>query len=470
MSDMLSQEEIDSLLGGGGGSSDSTPQEQDNPVAEPEMDMLGAEFGTSEGNVSDDEIINMHYKEPNQEALNELERDTLGEVGNISMGAAATALHNLLGRKVDITIPTVKVTNYSVLAKKYDIPYVAIHISYVEGLHGDNMLIMKIEDVKAITSLLIGTDEYNDGDLSELHLSAISEVMNQMMGASATSLSKLTNMKVNISPPTVEIMNLADAYVTDLINQGDSDMVSTAFTMEIEDLFTTEIMLLMDLDFSKELIAGFFNQQGGAPEPAPAEPAPMAEPEPMAMPVSDPASIPDQTTAPAADAPMGYNDPTIGSGASPMLSPEMNPMYGQQMPPYGYPPQPQMPPYGYPPQMQMPPYGYPPPQPQQPAYNVQPLQYESFDGSLGVNVGENIDMLMDVPLQVAVELGRTKKNLKEILDLNVGSIITLDKLVGEPVDIVVNGKMIAKGEVVVADDNFAVRVTEIMKMKRVAKA
>ncbi|MCH5185379.1 MAG: flagellar motor switch phosphatase FliY [Oscillospiraceae bacterium] len=458
MSDMLSQEEIDSLLGGkeGNDSSDSTPQE-------PDKDLLGAEFATQESNdvmpeeaedagKSGKKDIEAH--EPNQDALTDLEKDTLGEVGNISMGAAATALHNLIGKKVDITIPTVSVTNYSTLAKKYDIPYVAIHISYVEGLHGDNMLIMKIEDVKAITSILIGSDEYNEGELSELHLSAISECMNQMMGASATSLSKLVNMKINISPPTVEIMNLADALVTDLIDQGDSDMVSTSFNMEVEDLFTTEIMLLMDLQFGKDIVNGFFETQEAA------------QPELVGA---------------------GTNTAEPSHEAS-MLPPEMDPTYAtppgygaQQTPPPGYgapqtPPPgygaPQMPPpgYGYP-QMQMPPPGYgyqPQPQPQ-PAYNVQSIQYENFGGSPGVEVGENIEMLMDVPLQVTVELGRTKKNLKEILDFNVGSIITLDKLVGEAVDVVVNGKMIAKGEVVVADDNFAVRITEIMKINRVAK-
>jgi flagellar motor switch protein FliN/FliY len=456
MSDMLSQEEIDKLLGGG--SSDSTPQEPDSSenIAEPDASVLGNEFGASESAdplpaepETPPQPIDSDIALPNQDALTELEKDTLGEVGNISMGSAATALHNLIGRKVDITIPTVSVTNYAMLAKKYDIPYVAIHISYVEGLHGDNMLIMKIEDVKAITSILIGSDEYNEGELSELHLSAISEVMNQMMGASATSLSKLVNMKINISPPTVEIMNLADSVVSDLINQGNSDMVATSFMMDVEDLFTTEIMLLMDLQFSKDIVKGFFDQQDAQPETIGAN---MNQSAPASAPASDP-------TMP----PVDYGD----SASGPALSPEMNPMYGQQIPPmaYGYPqqqmPQQQMPPmgYGYPPQQQM----------QQPSYNVQPIQFESFDGSTNPEISDNIEMLMDVPLQVTVELGRTKKSLKEILDFNVGSIITLDKLVGEAVDVVVNGKMVAKGEVVVADDNFAVRITEIMKIKRAVK-
>lgn len=462
MSDMLSQEEIEKLLNGDGmGGDDSSDSEKDADMS----NLDDNEFVLQENNdIMPDQVSDMPNvagaREPNQGALTDLEKDTLGEVGNISMGAAATALHNLLGRKVDITIPTVNVTNYVTLAKKYDIPYVAIHISYVEGLHGDNMLIMKVEDVKAITSILIGSDEFNEGELSELHLSAISECMNQMMGASATSLSKLVNMKINISPPTVEIMNLADAVVTDLIDQGDDDMVSTSFQMEVEDLFTTEIMLLMDLQFGKDIVKSFFEQQDAAAAVAPA---------------SSEAKSMDYENGPAAA--VDYNTPPQGSaemppdmnamyGQQPQMPPDMNPMYGQQpqMPPqgYGYPP-PQG--YGYPPQMPPQGYGYPPPQPQQPAYNVQPIQYENFGAPSGIDVGENIGMLMDVPLQVTVELGRAKRSLKEILDFNVGSIITLDKLVGEAVDVVVNGKMIAKGEVVVVDDNFAVRITEIMKVK-----
>lgn len=459
MSDMLSQEEIEKLLNGDGmGGDDSS----DSGLDDADMSNLdGDEFVLQDNNdIMPDEAADMPNmagsREPNQNVLSDLEKDTIGEIGNISMGAAATALHNLLCRKVDITIPTVRVTNYNTLAKKYDIPYVAIHISYVEGLHGDNMLIMKVEDVKAITSILIGSDEFNEGDLSELHLSAISECMNQMMGASATSLSKLINMKINISPPTVEIMNLADALVTDLIDQGDNDMISTAFQMEIEDLFSTEIMLLMDLQFGKNMVKGFFDNQSAE--------------------MGEPVAAVDVTSAPSTSAPQMppdmdpmYNQPPMQQmpqdmnpmyNQPPQMPPDMNPMYNQpqqmpQMPP-------QMPPQGY----GYPGYGYPPPQAQpQPAYNVQPIQYENFGAPAGIDVGENIGMLMDVPLQVTVELGRAKRNLKEILDFNVGSIITLDKLVGEAVDVVVNGKMIAKGEVVVVDDNFAVRITEIMKMK-----
>ncbi len=425
MSDMLSQEEIEKLLGGGD-SSDSTAQESDN-----------AEVPADENALPEDWSLDS-VPEPDQSILSEIEKDALGEIGNISMGSAATALHTLLSRKVDITVPTVSVTNYDILAKKYDMPYVVIHISYVEGLHGDNILIMKIDDVKAITSVMLGTDEYNDGDLSELHLSAISECMNQMMGASSTSLSKLTDMKVNISPPTVDIMNFAEAKVSDLLKTGEGDLVATSFMMDVEGLFETEIMLLMDLNFSKTLVKGFLQQQGLSET---GEPLPSPEP---------PAAEPAAASSFVQNASPSYFDPDMPGGyGAPMGQPQQPPMgYGQQ-PPMGY--------------GQQPPMGYAP-QPQ--AYNVQPVQFESFDSPAGTaNVSDNINMLMDVPLQVTVELGRTKKNLKDILDFNVGSIITLDKLVGEPVDVVVNGKMIAKGEVVIADDNFAVRITGIAKSR-----
>src|SRR5699024_8725256 len=95
--------------------------------------------------------------------------------------------------------------------------------------------------------------------------------------------------------------------------------------------------------------------------------------------------------------------------------------------------------------------------------SVQSASFSNFDQVELSNQGQrNLDMLLDIPLSVTVELGRTKKNIEEILDLAQGSIIELDKLAGEPVDVLVNNKLIAKGEVVVIDENFGVRVTDIV--------
>jgi flagellar motor switch protein FliN/FliY len=95
--------------------------------------------------------------------------------------------------------------------------------------------------------------------------------------------------------------------------------------------------------------------------------------------------------------------------------------------------------------------------------NVRPADFTSFEPmQYHQQEIQNLDMLLDIPLQVTVELGRTKRSVKEILELSSGSIIELDKLAGEPVDILVNSKIVAKGEVVVIDENFGVRVTDII--------
>ena len=103
--------------------------------------------------------------------------------------------------------------------------------------------------------------------------------------------------------------------------------------------------------------------------------------------------------------------------------------------------------------------------------NIQPVQFSSFDETAATNAEpNNMKTLMDIPLKVTVELGRTKRTVKEILGVSQGSIIELDKLAGEPVDILVNDKLIAVGEVVVIDENFGVRVTDILSaQERISK-
>lgn len=102
---------------------------------------------------------------------------------------------------------------------------------------------------------------------------------------------------------------------------------------------------------------------------------------------------------------------------------------------------------------------------QMPPVNVQQAQFQNFSGAFNPAMfqQENIDLIMDVPLEVTVELGRTTKSIQEILDFAPGTIIELDKIAGEPIDVLVNGKYIAKGEVVVIEESFGVRITEIIK-------
>lgn len=376
MDGMLSQEEINALLGGMGedGGSDSSDTQ------------AGA------GSVP----------------LSSEEKDAIGEISNISMGTAATTLSTLLNQKVLITTPNVSIANWEDISQSYDRPCVFIQISYIEGLDGNNILILREKDVKIITDLMMGGNgEDVDGtELSELHLSAICEAMNQMMGSAATSISSVLEKKVDISPPTASLIDMDGSI--DEEGFGDflkGEFVKVSFRLEIGTLIDSELMQLYPIDFAKELYNKFMSSSE-LDQPAPAEPTPAPAPAP----------------APAAPTP----------GPAPAMS----------APPQGY---------------------APPMQPAQPV-NVAPAQFQAFDNTINpLMQQENIGLIMDVPLEVTVELGRTNKTIKEILDFSPGTIIELNKLAGEAIDLLVNGKYVAKGEVVVIEDNFGIRITEIIK-------
>lgn len=350
--------------------------------------------------------------------LTDAERDAIGEIANINMGTAATTLSTLLNNKVTITTPKVSYVTINEISAQYDKPCVFIHISYIDGISGNNVLILKEHDVKVITDLMMGGDGSNtDGELTELHLSAISEAMNQMMGSAATSLSSMLDKKVDISPPTASVVDLNDSIDDVTVSRFLSDeLVQVSFDMRIGDLVDSQIMQLYPFDFARDLYQKFVGEVGIGQEPA--QPEPVVAPEPQQMPEQT-ASMPD----------MGM---------------DMN-MAAQQ---------PQM-------QQAMPQQPYMMPTPN---VNVQPAQFQPFNAGVSpLMQQENIDLIMDVPLEVTVELGRSNKSIKEILDFSPGTIIELNKLAGEPVDVLVNGKFVAKGEVVVIEENFGIRITEISK-------
>lgn len=372
-----------------------------------------------------------------QELLSDIEKDAIGEVANISMGTSATTLYSLVNKRVDITTPTVKILKWEELLGSYDKPCVFININYTVGLDGSNILILKEDDVKIITDLMMGGDGTNiDGDLGEIHLSAISEAMNQMMGSSATSLSSMLGKMIDISPPKASLIDINDLNPeTDMDNFLSGTFVSISFRMQIGDLIDSSILQLYPLDFARELYQIFMNNQmggDGAADSAPVPEAPKAEEQPQTPP---PAPAPQPAPMPDAN----YGMPPQGYGM---------PLQGYGMPPQGY----GMPPQGY----GMPPQGYG-------NVNVSPAQFQSFSQpSVMANSPENINLIMDVPLEVTVELGRTKKSIADILDFAPGTIIELDKIAGEPIDVLVNGKFVAKGEVVVIEESFGIRVTEII--------
>ncbi|MDD3205307.1 MAG: flagellar motor switch phosphatase FliY [Lachnospiraceae bacterium] len=376
--------------------------------------------------------------------LTDIEKDAIGEVANISMGTSATTLYSLVNRKVNITTPVVTTETWEGVLRDYEKPCVFIEIQYTVGLAGSNILVLKEHDVKVITDLMMGGDGTNtDGELSELHLSAISEAMNQMMGSAATSLSSMLNETIDISPPNASLIDLGEfKRGGEIASFLEETFVKIAFRMQIDDLVDSTIMQLYPLDFARSLYDTFMGQQTAAVEQTPS-PAPVPpEPQPY---------IPPQATMP--DPAQAYANQ--GMPMQPQMSMPMQPQMGMPMQPQmGMPMQPQM---GMPMQPQM-------GMPMQQNVNIQPAQFQSFSNDYSAIAGkENIGLIMDVPLEVTVELGRTKKSISDILDFAPGTIIELDKIAGEPIDVLVNGKFVAKGEVVVIEESFGIRVTEIIK-------
>ena len=408
-----------------------------------------------------DELLRQALSEKSEatdgKSLSEVEIDALGEIGNISMGAAATALYTILERNVRITTPIVSVTTLEQLAEAHIRPYVVVDVEYTEGFLGHSLFILKVDDVKIITDIMMGGEgKVTDEDLSELHISAIAEAMNQMMGGMATSMADMFSRVVNISPPHSMIVELADQEIRQLIDDTDPELIRISFKMEIEGLMDSNIMQLMPLAFGKQLVSGALGSASNTQSPTPSVPVQV----PAAAPVYAPPAS--QFTPPLYEQPQ---QPQYGQAAY-----SQPPQYGQaaygQQPLYGQPPQyGQPPPYGQQPQFAQ--YASSPPVPRIPdeQINAQPIQLPNFDdpGVRAVDSSEfGIGLIMDVSLQVSVELGQCKKTIKEILDLNTGSILTLDKLAGEPVDIVVHGKPVAKGEVIVIDESYGIRITEIL--------
>lgn len=379
--------------------------------------------------------------------LTEIEKDAIGEVANISMGTSATTLFSLVNRKVNITTPVVEMCSWQEVMDAYEKPCVFIQIKYTVGLNGTNILVLKEHDVKVITDLMMGGDGTNvDGELTELHLSAISEAMNQMMGSSSTSLSSMLGKTIDISPPEASLVDLQSKEPRDLSPFLEEDrFVKISFRMQIDDLVDSTLMQLYPLDFAKSVYETFMAQQMGGGDTASA-PAPAA-----------PAPTPTPTPAPSAPA-MNMNTQQMGMPQGM----DMSQMGMQQGMPMGYGmPQQGMPMYGMP-QMGMQqgmPMGY-----GMPNVNIQPAQFQNFaQGQSDMVSAESIGLIRDVPLEVTVELGRTSKSISDILEFAPGTIIELDKIAGEPIDVLVNGKFVAKGEVVVIEESFGVRIMEIIK-------
>lgn len=380
---MLSQEEIDALLSG---SSLSTNHDtEDNAIVE----------------------------------FDDNAKDAIGEIGNISMGTAATTLSTLLGHRVSITTPKVSVSSIEELSDLYPLPFVAVDVRYKEGLEGTNILVLKEDDVKIITDLMMGgAGAVSEDPLSELHLSAISEAMNQMVGSASTSLSEMFSKKIDINPPRSFQINLGTDNLTSAFSDITERFVRISFRMVIGDLIDSEIMQIIPLEFASEMVKMLIGGGVSATE-VPATEVPATE-ETSATSTNIEAETPKQQNN-------NHNYNNVQTEEKRVEKPKET-------------------------------------------VNVQPIQFQSFDNTQSKGLPENIDLIQDVPLKVTVELGRTVKKISEVLEFGPGTIVELDKVVGEPLDILVNGQYVAKGEVVVIDENYGIRITDIINpTKRFSK-
>ena len=423
MDGILSQDEINALLSGISSGDDTHETQSQNAVTQ-ESDVF---------------------------TLTDVEKDAIGEVANISMGTSATTLYSLVNKKVNITTPVVSLATWGDLQAQKEKPCVFIQIKYTSGLDGTNILILKEGDVKIITDLMMGGDGTNvEGELGELHLSAISEAMNQMMGSSATSLSQMLGKTIDISPPTASLVDLekvvADDNIADFLS---GTFVKISFRMQIDELVDSTILQLYPIDFAKNIVRTFLGGsleddeitkevsskiENYVPPKVESQPASQMQ-QNMGMP-----QMPSSQAMPN----MGMPQMTSSQMALNMGMPQMGMGMPQMTPPN----------MGMP-QMNSGMGGN---------INYQPAQFENFTANIGTLTSkENINLIMDVPLEVTVELGRTRKSIAEILDFAPGTIIELDKIAGEPIDVLVNGKFVARGEVVVIEESFGIRVTEIIK-------
>jgi len=366
--DMLSQDEIDALL---------------------------------KGTSSLDEFSDPNKSSQVDDYFTEMEKDALGEIGNISFGSSATALSALLNQKVDITTPFVSLVYKEELTDEFPNPHVAVQVQYTEGFSGTNLLVIKHEDAAVISDLMLGgTGENPTEIMDEIKLSAVQEAMNHMMGSAATSMSTVFQKKIDISPPSLDILNIQKGEGTELIPQDDV-FVKVSFNLKVGTLIDSNIMQLLSISFAKSLVEELL--------------VPSAE-----------------GTATSIEKESDLNEKQTEQPAAEYIQHEET----QQAEPVHVP------------------------------VDVQPAAFSEFEHvSSPQGDSRNLDMLLDIPLQVTVELGRTKRTVQEILALSSGSIIELDKLAGEPVDILINSKLIAKGEVVVIDENFGVRVTDIISQR-----
>ncbi|WP_010630946.1 flagellar motor switch phosphatase FliY [Sporolactobacillus vineae] len=405
----LSQEEIDALLGNSG---KNEPEKKTAEAQKPQQDPDPAQSKNNE-EVADRNTV-----------MSDLEGDVLGEIGNISFGSAATALSTILNQKVEITTPSVRVVKRNALADEFPVPHVSVNVNYTKGFQGSCLLVIKSSDASVIANLMMGGDgTHPSNEISEMEMSAVQEAMNQMMGSSSTAMSTVFNRRIDISPPQLTLMDVKTRRGIEHIPK-DQVMFEVSFKLRIGNLVNSNIMQLMPVKFGKELVEVLMHATSDGDRVPPADSDSVQTTAPDV--VSEPAEEPETGGKPLAS---GTGESHPQAAATKESDAVSNNIVSQA--------------------------------------HVQPAEFSSFgaapeqENSKGKEP-RNLDLLMDIPLDVSVELGHTRKTVREVLELGPGSIIELDKLAGEAIDILINKKYVAKGEVVVVDENFGIRITEIL--------
>lgn len=368
-----------------------------------------------------DELMNGKDGDLDEMELTEEDKDILGEIGNIAMGSAATALYTLLDSKVEITAPEVEMLSFDEIVAQYDRPCVLVKVEYIAGLEGINLLIINEDDAAVIADLMMGGDGTDpDTELDEMHTSAVGEAMNQMMGSASTSMSSVIDDVVNISPPEARYLELDEAIDDDEYFKSDETLVSTSFNLKVGDVIDSRFKQLSRWKFTKQLVKNMKKDNGLA-----AKEENIQQNEVSAI-AEEKADV-QETVEPANSGQSGSSSPEQSEGRGVRQPAASGNKIGKEE-----------------------------------EVGVKSAQFPDFDNGSVETLPQNMELIKDVPLQVTVRLGKSKMTIKEVLDLGEGSIVELDKLAGQPVDLLVNGKLVAKGEVVVIDENFGFRVKDII--------
>lgn len=410
----------------------------------------------------------------NANVLTEMEQDVIGEVMNISLGSSATSLSSLLNQRVEITVPKVNVVS----AKEFQFneiePAIGVEIKYIKGISGYNVMLLKRDDIRKILNLLMSTEiEPDEFELDEISMSAVGEVMNQMMGSAATALADFLGRTVNISTPTTYEIEDQTEFKERYFKNGDY-LVAVNFELKVGDVINSEFVNVIAIPLAKELVSLFMAGTGldesvteseestsandeydFEDENASESKVPISEPAPRPIPSSVQTSTPESIKVETPKTPVQNKSPQYEDeyNERPRRKKAVNEYYEDE----------------YEEEYRE---EYRAPRPKKrprkaPSVNVRPVEYESFDEDEYEDLTEeqktNLELIMTVPLRISVEIGRTKKKIKDILEFSQGTIVELDKQAGTQVDIIANGQIIAKGDVVIVNDNYGVRVTEIVK-------